>query len=166
MNAFEKIHIRYTRSDVMFDQYQIKSGDTVNSIAKKFATNPSAIQEINNLNEKDILRKGTDIVVPKSSDTYFLYYTIEKGDSIYKIARRYNINPELLAGLNGLDMEDYIYPGQEILIPKAEYSYYITKEGDTLNIVSKMFQISKERLLNQNPTIYLQEGQILVNKTR
>ena len=48
----------------------------------------------------------------------FEYYTISKGDSLYGIARRYNINPELLAGLNGLSMDDYIYPDQEILIPK------------------------------------------------
>ena len=63
-------------------------------------------------------------------------------------------------------MDDFIYPGQEILIPKSEYSYYITKAGDTLDTVSGMFKISKEKLLNNNSTIYLQEGQILVNKVR
>jgi len=52
------------------------------------------------------------------------------------------------------------------MIPKPNYSYYITKEGDTLDTVSGMFKINKERLLNSNPTIYLQEGQILVNKVR
>lgn len=97
-------------------------------------------------------------------DTYFEYYTIDKGDNLYKIGKMYNINPNLLASLNGLDINDYIYPGQVLLIPNQNYSYYITKEGDTLELVSKTFNISKDKLLKDNDTIYLLEGQMLVNK--
>ena len=66
--------------------------------------------------------------------------------------------------MNGLNMEDYIYPNEEILIPKNNYSYYITKQGDTLNIVAEMFKTNIPNLLENNRTIYLAEGQILVNK--
>lgn len=104
-----------------------------------------------------------DVIVPKNNQNYFNYYTIEKGDSLYGISRRYNINPELLAGLNGLSLDDYIYPNQEILVPKSGYSYYITKEGDTLDIVSNLFKVSANDLVNKNGVIYLQEGQVLVN---
>lgn len=97
-------------------------------------------------------------------DTYFDYYTIEKGDSLYKISKQYNINPNLLASLNGLNTSDYIYPGQVLLVPNPNYSYYITKSGDTLEIVADTFSISKEKLLKDNKTIYLLEGQMLVNK--
>ena len=150
----------------MFDQYRLEPGDTLKSVAKKFDTNESTLKDLNNIYYLDSIRAGMEIIVPINSNQYFSYYTIEQGDSIYAIARKYNINPELLAGLNGLDMDDYIYPGQEILIPKSEYSYYITKEGDTLDTVSGMFKISKSRLLDNNSTIYLQAGQILVNKVR
>ena len=109
-------------------------------------------------NEKD------GIIIPKNNQNYFNYYTIEKGDSLYGIARRYNINPELLAGLNGLSMDDYIYPDQEILIPKSGYSYYITKEGDTVDMVSNLFKISSEDLIKKNGVVYLAEGQVLVNQ--
>lgn len=102
-------------------------------------------------------------ITPSNKQNYYNYYTIEKGDSLYSIARRYNINPELLAGLNGLSMQEYIYPGQEIVIPKNGYSYYITKEGDTLDIVANMFKISSENLVKKNGVIYLSEGQVLVN---
>ena len=102
------------------------------------------------------------IIVPKNNQNYYDYYTIEKGDTLYAIGRKYNIHPELLASLNGLDMENYIYPGQELLIPKSGYSYYITKDGDTLDTVSEVLEISKERILNTNGTIYLKEGQLLV----
>ena len=100
------------------------------------------------------------------NDEYFIIYKITKGDSLYKIAKKYNINPQLLASFNGLNMDDYIYPNQEILIPKSGYSYYITAEGDTLDTVSNIFNISKEDLLNQNNTIYLLKDQIIVNKRK
>ena len=61
---------------------------------------------------------------------YFTYYKIEKGDNLYDISRRYNINPKLLAAINGIKDNEYIYPGQELMIPKSGYSYYITAEGD------------------------------------
>jgi LysM repeat protein len=99
-----------------------------------------------------------------NKETYFDYYTIDKGDNLYKISRKYNINPNLLASLNGLDMNDYIYPGQTLLIPNSNYSYYITKQGDTLDMVSKTFNVSNSKLLDDNKTIYLLEGQMLVNK--
>lgn len=99
-----------------------------------------------------------------NSDTYFDYYTIEKGDSLYKISKEYNINPNLLASLNGLNTSDYIYPGQVILVPNANYSYYITKSGDTIESVAKTFDIDKKRLIDDNKTIYLLEGQMLVKK--
>ena len=47
------------------------------------------------------------------NNNYFTYYTIEKGDNLYEIARKYNINPKLLAAINGIKDNEYIYPNQE-----------------------------------------------------
>ena len=105
-----------------------------------------------------------ELIVPSNSKDYFNYYVVEKGDSLYAIARKYNINPELLASLNGLNMDDYIYPNQQILIPKNGYSYYITADGDTIDEVIKVFNTDMNKFLKENPTIYLMEGQLLVNK--
>ena len=148
----------------MFDKYLIKPNDNLQSIANKFNTKPEVLMDVNNIYFPDELRVGMEIVVPKNKEKYFNYYTIEAGDSLYKIAQKYNINPTLLASLNGLNMDDYIYPNQEILIPKSGYSYYITAEGDTLDTVANMFKISKLDLLNQNETIYLLKDQVLVTK--
>lgn len=148
----------------MYDKYRVKDLDTLESIAKKFHTNRSFLEELNNLYYNESLREGMDIIVPKNKEMYFDVYTINKGDTLYAISRKYNINPSLLAALNGLDMDDYIYEGQKILLPVANYSYYITKEGDTIDIVSSMFNKSKEEVLRENETIYLLPGQIFVSK--
>lgn len=105
-----------------------------------------------------------EYMIPEEVSDYFTYYTIKSGDNLYQIARKYNINPDLLAVLNGLNESDYIYPDQVILIPKSGYSYYITKSGDTLNAVADTFDISVDDMLNQNKTIYLLEGQLLTKK--
>lgn len=148
----------------MYDKYLIQQGDSLTTIAKKFHTKENIILELNNIPFPDMLRAGKEIIVPINKEQYFEYYTIKKGDTLYEIARQYNINPELLALLNGLNSQDYIYPNQEILIPKSNYSYYVTKEGDTLDIVAQKFNQRPLELLNTNDTIYLQSGQLLVKK--
>ena len=110
--------------------------------------------------------RKSDLLIPKNKQNYYEIYTINKGDSLYSIARKYNINPELLASLNGISMEDYIYPNEQIIIPKSGFSYYITKDGDTLDTVASLFKVTPEELLFNNGIIYLSEGQILVQPKR
>lgn len=98
------------------------------------------------------------------NDVYYEYYTIRKGDNLYQIAKSYNVNPSLLAALNGLDLNEFIYPNQVIMVPKKDFSYYITKDGDTLALVASTFETTQEQLLKNNETIYLREGQLIVNK--
>lgn len=112
------------------------------------------------------LRKEDGIITPTNASNYFEYYVIKKGDTVYNIAKKYNINPELLTSLNGLNDSDYIYPNEVLLIPKSNYSYYITKAGDTLDGVIRLLGGDKNKFLNENDIIYLQEGQLLVSKAK
>ena len=66
--------------------------------------------------------------------------------------------------INGLNKDDYIYPNQEILIPKNNYSYYVTKDGDTMNLVSNKFNQPVSELLAHNETIYLLPEQMIFYK--
>ena len=133
-------------------------------IANKFNTSIEAIQNLNDLYYLDDVKEGRNLVVPDNSKDYFNYYIVKKGDTLYQIGREYNINPKLLASLNGLNMNDYIYPNQEILIPKRGYSYYITAEGDTIDSLLKIFNTNLNKFMEENKTIYLMKDQLLVNK--
>lgn len=97
----------------------------------------------------------------KEDNKFYTLYEIVTGDTLYKISKEFNVNTKLLAELNGLNLDDYIYPGQVIMIPKKNVSYYITKEGDTLKIVSDIFGTSEEKLVKQNNTIYLMPEQMI-----
>ena len=91
-------------------------------------------------------------------------YIIKKGDTLYSISRLYNVNPDLLSLINGLNMNDYIYENQEILIPKNGYSYYLTKSGDNLNDVLDLFNVDYSDFNRVNNKILLEEGQLFAYK--
>lgn len=92
---------------------------------------------------------------------YYTYYTIESGDTLYSISKKFNVNPKLVAELNGLEVDEYIYPKQTLIIPKKGIQYYITKENDTLKTVSNMFGTNEGKVAEQNKTIYLLPEQMI-----
>ncbi len=103
----------------------------------------------------------------KTLDTeYYTYYTVIKGDSLYSISRKFNVNPKLVAELNGLKIDEYIYPDQTLIIPKKGIQYYITKEEDTLKGVANIFGVDEHDLVDQNKSIYLMSEQMIFYKEK
>ena len=66
--------------------------------------------------------------------------------------------------MNGLNITDYIYPNQVLLIPKAGSILYITAIGDTLSEIANGFKTTIDELVKQNDKIYLQPEQLIVYK--
>lgn len=145
----------------MYSVYQIMPNDTIESISEKFNISPN---DLRNMNSQTTFRVGEFIVVPQTSSGLFNVYVIKQGDNVYEIAKRYNVNYQDLLKINGLNEDDYIYPNQELLIPKEGISVYITKENDTIKDVLNKLGLTIEELMNQNDTIYLLEDQLIVKR--
>lgn len=143
----------------MYTIYQVQSGDTLENIAKKLGVGMDIIMQLNGLNSQTVM-PGMYLVVPQTN-TVFFKYVVKKGDNIYEIARRYNIDPNQLLKLNGLNASDIIYPNQEILIPNSNVKVYVTGEGDTLNKVVKELETTADNIQRQNETIYLLPDQLI-----
>lgn len=95
---------------------------------------------------------------------FYSYYTVKKGDSLYEIGKKFNVNSKLISELNGIKYDEYIYPDQILLIPKKGVQYYITKDDDTLKVVSNILGVSENEIIKQNKTIYLLPGQMIFYK--
>ena len=136
----------------MYSVYQIMPGDTIDSISEKFNISPV---DLRNMNSQTTFRVGEFIVVPQRDSGLF---------NVYEIAKRYNVNYLDLLKINGLNKDDYIYPNQELLIPREGVSVYITKEDDTIKSVADSLGMTWQELMEQNDTIYLLEDQLIVKR--
>lgn len=146
----------------MYEIYMVKVGDTLESIADMYGTTVGVLKQINgNLGDYGI-SPGNQLIVPIKRQQPYQYYTVKKGDNMYDIARKNDIDYNLLLQLNGLDDGDYIYPNQTIILPKEGLGVYMTKDDDTLNFVLKSLDITIDELLKENENIYLRPEQILV----
>ena len=140
----------------MYNVYQVKFNDTLDSIANNFGITKEELISINNIGT---IKYGDLIVVP-SNVSNFTNYTVEKGDTLYSIATRFNVSVDSLLNLNGLNKDDYIYPGENIVVPKSGIGIYIVKEGDTLaDVVTKS---SSNDITGMNTKIYLLPNQLIV----
>ncbi len=150
----------------MYTIYQVQNGDTLASVANKFGLPISDLSNLNGIMMGTVLNPGDYIVVPKmeSDNLYFRKYTIQNGDTIYDIARQYDVRPSYLLRLNGLNESDIIYPGETIFVPREDVSFYITGNDDTLNDVIRNLKASASEIANQNSTIYLTNDQLIIYK--
>lgn len=120
--------------------YVVKKGDTLYSISRKYQITVPELRAANNLSENDILKVGVKLVIPSAdienaaalsasktsgaektvSQKSSVAYVVQKGDTLYGIARKYNIKLNELLSLNNLDNSSTIKIGQKILVPSEK----------------------------------------------
>ena len=150
----------------MYEIYKVQTGDTLDSIANKYGTTQALLLQINGLPDSYTPLPNSEIIVPLNQNSTYKYYTVKKGDNMYRIAEENNVNYELLLQINGLEKDDYIYPNQTILLPQNGLSLYITKQGDTLSEILENFNTTYQEIKEKNPNIYLAPEQIIVFKEK
>ena len=99
----------------------------------------------------------------ESGDVFNKYY-VNEGDTLYEIAKSNNIDINLLAQINGIISYDYLYPNQEIIIPKKDFKLYITTEGDTLQNVAQKANKTIDEIIKNNSAVYLMPEQLIIYK--
>jgi LysM repeat protein len=108
----------------------VRKGDTLSAISKKYSVPVDELKEINNLRSAK-LKIGQQIIVKQIVKQYEAKnYTVRKGDTIWSIARKYDLDPDELMEINSLET-DALHIGQKILL-KAETE---TKEQKTYEAI-------------------------------
>ena len=144
--------------------YTIVKGDTLYSIAKKYNTTIDEIKSLNNLTNNN-LTIGQILRIPVSGQNNFTNYTVDKGDTLYSIAKKYNTTIDEIKSLNNLTNNNLTI-GQILRIPvgsQNNFINYTVAKGDTLYSIAKKYNTTVKQLKNTNnlTTDTLSIGQIL-----
>ena len=73
---------------------------------------------------------------------------VQKGDTLYSIAKRYDMSISELIELNGIDSPNQLYVGQVLKTTSAKS--YVVKRGDTLASIARRHQTTYQDLAKQN----------------
>lgn len=150
----------------MYDTYEVRPGDNLQKIARYFQIPFKDLIQANQLEEIYDIPVGTVLRIPVEPSSAFEFYDIQKGDTLYSLAKKHNTTAELLAAINGLDLADYLYPGQKLLVPKEGILVYLTKPGDSIQTLASENGVNPNDFLVYNNRIYLLPEQIIAYKPR
>ncbi|MCX7828808.1 MAG: LysM peptidoglycan-binding domain-containing protein [Thermanaerothrix sp.] len=96
--------------------YTVKEGDSLWSIANSFGLDVNTLFGVNR-NAGDLIRPGSSVRVPNQDG---IFVKVRRGDTVAKLADKYDVYPEAIRSANGLDQSSPLREGEEIFIPGAK----------------------------------------------
>lgn len=135
-------------------KYKVQKGDTLYSISKKFQITVQELRAANNLSENDVLKADTVLIIPNADITNAVSLTsdtknqkvdkniktsvhvVQKGETLYRIAKNNNMTVSELLLLNNLDSNSVIKVGQKLKVREAvkiDSSANISKKSNNEN---------------------------------
>jgi len=173
----------YDKPLVSWQTYHAKRGERVESIARKFGISTAQLRDINDLPVRKNLKQARQLLVPTTqADTptsvillvdnadlqdYVVEaaasarkkHTVKSGESLSRIAKRYNMTTKQVMVLNQLK-SSRLKAGQVLLvggktstaskIASNKPKHYVVKRGDTLSSIARQFKVATDDLQRWN----------------
>lgn len=130
--------------------YVVQPGDTLWNIAKRYNISVQELKKLNNLTNNTISvgQRLKIKEIPEEEITQEIY-TVKLGDTLYSIAKKYNITPDAIKNTNGLT-SNILSVNQQLIIPdtlqeipneQIDYITYIVEPDDNLYSIARKFNI-------------------------
>lgn len=153
--------------DIQWIKHIIKPGESLSVIADKYNASSKAIKSINRMRNSRI-RAGKTLLIPipkeyasqlKALSDKGKYrgpkkiHTVKAGDSIWSIARYYNVDTRTLCMWNRIGIRSPLRKGQKLEIRSNKYGYKIEvplKKGESLWTLSRKYGVTTTELIRWN----------------
>ena len=145
--------------------YVVKKGDSLWSIARVNGLTVDELKSLNNLSS-NVLHVGDTLLISSADSTgddgNDNYYVVNSGDTLWSIARKYNLSVNELKALNNLS-SNVLSVGQRLIVGKESSNDYVVSAGDTLWAIARKFNVSVDdiKALNNLSSNNLSIGMIL-----
>ena len=163
---------------VIFRYHEVRKGDTLSVIAKKYGTSVSELTQANNLTSKTALVPGRSLIIPMSgmnppaavstqntakktspSGAATSSYTVRKGDNLSDIATRFHVTVSDLKKWNKLP-SNQIVAGKKLIVAQAPVVAASVQEprkvvhqvlkGETLVKIASEYKTTVNNILSWN----------------
>ena len=167
---------------VRYHRHRVKSGDTLLKLAGQYNIRVEDIITLNSIRDPRALRIGQDLILPLRQGyttrpikeladdhdrTRRRSYTVRQGDSLWSIARRFEVTEKDLRVWNKLGWSNVLRPGQVLIVSSSAVSQaasrtakrsnqpltrltYTVKPGDTLWDIGRRYQVGTRDIMNWN----------------
>ncbi len=165
------------------ERYTVREGDTVTSIAKRFGTTAQHLRQLNELGNANTVQLGAELRVPSSVSTLppqvlqaaarvdgrnraravSAVHVVRRGDSLWSIAKRHNMDVVALARLNRMGPNDTLRTGQKLKLHDGDEGgggaaasgdgrrvTYVVRRGDTLSSIARTLRVTVNSLRDWN----------------
>ncbi len=156
---------------VTWKKHRVRKGETLSRIASLYKTDVNSICKFNSIRNRNRISVGQSLMIPllpnmspdmipattyKTGET--VRYTVKKGDSLYKIARKFNTDTKTISTLNNIGEKSTIHPGDVLSISYGRVSAaepestsskviaYLVKQGDTLYQIARVYNTTVKAL--------------------
>lgn len=152
--------------------HQVRQGDTVYGIAKKYGLRLADVLTWNGLTARSVIHPGQTLrlvppakahAAPAAATGTGAVYVVAPGDTVYAIAKRSGTTVAAILSANGMNASSIIYPGQKLRLtpapaaapasspaPAGTAGAHVVRPGDTLFGIAKKYGTTVSALLAVN----------------
>lgn len=171
-DAFLKAYVKIPANRrANYRHYRVRSGDTLGALAVRYGIRSRDIMVLNRIKNPRALRIGSDLILPLRPDysktpvatlgddyvrSKTRSYKVRKGDSLWRIARRFNVSTAQLAAWNGMRVNAVLRPGKVLRVAGGSSrrtvvtGSYRVRSGDNLWTIAKKRNVTVSQLCAWN----------------